>query len=934
MGHIHKLLRGRMLCGGWVCRGGKLLLPMSIKLPAKADSRFWIGALMAVVLLMVPALFGCQLWLGYQTQINIAETDTRNLAALLETKLSDTLRRIDGDLKAIAGEIPATALNSKVLARYSANQKQLLDSHRIDFPEVLDYRIADAKGDTLYSSTSATLPRININDRSYFKQLRDDPKLGMVFSEVLMRRTSGQDEMVIARALRDGRGGFLGVAYAVLSLVEFQKVFQSLDLGTQGVAVLRRSDDLSLALRWPSLTDQANKPLTLNHPLISQALAGESMATAKFASQSDGIWRITSMRVLPNYPFVVMVGVSLEQTLAAWRAQAMQMGAAVFLIIALVMGLLIRFWLMREREYRMLGELSQFGDSQREMALELRVAAAAFESHDAMVITDCNGIIVRINQAFSEVFGYTAEEAVGQTPRILKSGRHDPEFYREMWLAICSKGSWHGEIWDRRKNGEEFPAWLTISGVNSATACITHYVGAYFDISERKQAEVKVNQLAFFDQLTGLPNRILLLDRLRQTIAAGSRSGSYSALLFIDLDDFKTLNDTRGHEMGEQLLAQVANRLTLCVRNGDTVARLGGDEFMLVLADLSTIEGDAVKGAEIVAEKTLASLNQRYLLGGDDYQGTASLGVTLFSGDVSSVDDLLKQADLALYKSKEAGRNTWRFFDPHMEIIVKQQAALETDLRKALAERQFLLHYQAQVVGNGQLTGVEALLRWQHPQRGMVAPGEFIPLAEKSGLILPLGHWVLETACNQLASWAERPEMAHLTIAVNVSANQFRQVQFVDTVLAILKNTRANPRRLKLELTESLLVSDIDEVVEKMFVLKAKGVGFSLDDFGTGYSSLTYLKRLPLDQLKIDQSFVRDVLIDPNDAAIAKTIVALAQSLGLGVIAEGVETERQRDFLANSGCHAYQGYLFSKPLPLEAFEDFAQRAEAREYGGR
>ena len=914
-----------MQCASSECRGCRLLLRMSIKLPVEPDSRFWIGALMAVVLLLVPALFGGQLWLGYQTQINIAETDTRNLAALLETKLSDTLRRIDGDLQAIAAEIPATALSHRTLARYSADQQQILDSHRIDFPEVLGYRIADAKGETLCSSASASSPCTNIYDRSYFKQLRDDPKLGLVFSEVLIGRTSGQNEMIIARALRDRQGGFLGVAYAVLNLVELQKVFQSLDLGTQGVAVLRRSDNRNLVLRWPSLAEQVNKPLTLNHPLIGQALAGEAMATAQFASQSDGIWRITSMRVLSNYPFVVMVGVSLEQTLATWRTQAVQMGIAAFLLIAIVMGLLMRFWLMRERESRMLGELAQFSDSQRDMALELRVAAAAFESHDAMVITDCNGMIVRVNQAFAAVFGYTAEEAIGQTPRILKSGRHDAEFYREMWADICAKGSWHGEIWDRRKNGEEFPAWLTISGVNSATASITHYVGAYFDISERKQAEVKVNQLAFFDQLTGLPNRTLLLDRLRQTIAAGSRSGSYSALLFIDLDDFKTLNDTRGHEMGEQLLAQVAHRLQLCVRNGDTVARLGGDEFMLVLTDLSTSEGDAVKGAEIVAEKTLASLNKRYLLGGDDYHGTASLGVTLFAGDVTSVDDLLKQADLALYKSKEAGRNTWRFFDPHMEIIVKQQAALETDLRKALTERQFLLHYQAQVLGNGQLTGVEALVRWQHPQRGMVSPGEFIPLAEKSGLIVPLGHWVLETACRQLASWAGRSEMAHLTIAVNVSANQFRQAQFVDTVLTIIKNTRANPRRLKLELTESLLVSDVDEVIEKMFVLKAKGVGFSLDDFGTGYSSLTYLKRLPLDQLKIDQSFVRDVLIDPNDAAIAKTIVALAQSLGLGVIAEGVETERQRDFLANSGCHAYQGYLFSKPLPLEEFEDFVKQ---------
>ena len=574
---------------------------------------------------------------------------------------------------------------------------------------------------------------------------------------------------------------------------------------------------------------------------------------------------------------------------------------------------------------RMIGTYTDI--SQRKQVEEqLHIAAAAFESLEGMVVTDAKGVILRVNQAFTEITGYTAEETVGQSTRLLKSGRHNADFYRAMWDSINRTGGWQGEIWDRRKNGEEYPKWLTISAVKDEKGVVTHYIGTHSDITERKKAEERINELAFFDQLTGLPNRTLLMDRLRQARTSSSRNGSYGALLFIDLDHFKTLNDTLGHDMGDLLLKQVAQRLSETVREGDTVARLGGDEFVVVLGGLGPNDNDAASHTEMIAEKLLASLNQTYSLGDAVHRSAASIGVTLFMGDLSSIDDLMKQADLAMYKAKEDGRNSWRFFDPDMESAVKQRVALEDDLRVALAEQQLLLHYQAQVEGDGCLTGAEVLVRWQHPQRGMVSPTDFIPLAEESGLILPLGNWVLVTACTQLAVWASRPEMTHLTLAVNVSAHQFSRNDFVDQVLTVLTDTGANPERLKLELTETLLVENVQSVIEKMTALKAIGVGFSLDDFGTGYSSLSYLKRLPLDQLKIDQSFVRDVLHDPNDAAIAKTIVALAQSLGLGVIAEGVETALQRDFLADSGCHAYQGYFFSRPLPLESFEQFAHRA--------
>ena len=434
----------------------------------------------------------------------------------------------------------------------------------------------------------------------------------------------------------------------------------------------------------------------------------------------------------------------------------------------------------------------------------------------------------------------------------------------------------------------------------------------------------QIDSLAFYDPLTQLPNRRLLLDRLDQALHASTRHARKSALLFVDLDNFKTINDTLGHHLGDQLLTLVAQRLKACSREGDTVAHLGSDEFVVMLEDLSEDIHEAANQAESVGEKMLAALAKVYPLTSGAHHSTTSIGITLFgSAQQESNEEPLKRAELAMFQAKAAGRNTLRFFDAQMQAEVSAHAMLEADLREAVQKQQFVLHYQPQVVGNGRITGVEALVRWQHPQRGLVSPAEFIPLAEESGLILPIGQWVLETACAQLAQWAQNPELAHLTMSVNVSARQFSYPDFVDQIMAILEHTHASPNLLKLELTESMLVNDVGGITAKMGALKAHGVSFSLDDFGTGYSSLTYLKRLPLDQLKLDQGFVRSIVTDPNDAAIAKMVVVLAESLGLSVIAEGVELQAQADFLAHLGCHAYQGYLFSRPLPLAAFEAFA-----------
>ena len=551
--------------------------------------------------------------------------------------------------------------------------------------------------------------------------------------------------------------------------------------------------------------------------------------------------------------------------------------------------------------------------------------ATAFASSPvaASIATFSEGRIIEVNHNFERDFGWSQTGIKGQTA--LASGLWpDATLCRQFAETLSRHGRTvnYETVW-RHKNGGLRN--ISISGEIieiDGEPCILAYTT---DITERKAAEEQIQRLAFFDPLTELPNRRLLMDRLDQAMVSSVRHQRQAALLFIDLDNFKTLNDTHGHDKGDLLLQQVGARLVRCVREGDTVARLGGDEFVVMLEDLSSNAIEAATQAEIVGRKIMAALNESYAIGPLSFPSTPSMGVTLFGAQHENIEEPLKRADLAMYQAKSAGRNTIRFFDPRMQAMVAARADLERDLRLALQRQEFTLHYQPQVQRGGLVSGAEALLRWHQPERGMVAPADFIALAEESGLIIPLGVYILELACQQLARWAGKPGMAHLTLSVNVSARQFQQEDFVQQVLGVLERTGAPAQRLKLEITESLLIANIDDVITKIGMIKAQGVGFSLDDFGTGYSSLSYLKRLPLDQLKIDQSFVRNILIDPNDAAIARMVIVLAESLGLEVMAEGVETLAQQQALQAQGCHAYQGYLYSRPLPLQDFEQLAQR---------
>jgi diguanylate cyclase (GGDEF)-like protein/PAS domain S-box-containing protein len=571
------------------------------------------------------------------------------------------------------------------------------------------------------------------------------------------------------------------------------------------------------------------------------------------------------------------------------------------------------------RAYKMLGTIQDITVSKLAEA-DSRIAAIAFESQEGMVITDIAGTILRVNSAYTAITGYTSAEVIGKNPRIMQSGRHDKNFYDAMWKTVLNKGSWEGEVWNKRKNAEIFPEHLMITAVKDAEGMTTNYVGTLTDITVTREAANQIQHLAFYDVLTRLPNRRLLMDRLSLALAASLRSGKEGALLFLDLDNFKTLNDTLGHETGDQLLQQAAQRLESTVREGDTVARLGGDEFVVMLENLSSHRMEAAAQTEAIGAKVLSALNQTYQLGMHKYHCTTSIGSTLFGDHKTDIDELLKQADIAMYQAKKAGRNTLRFFDLQMQANINARVALETQLRNAIEKREFVLYYQVQVDHKRRALGAEALIRWEHTELGFISPAQFISLAEETGLILSIGQWVLESACAQLKAWQNNGLTREFTLSVNVSAKQFHEANFVLQVQETVKHYAINPALLKLEPTESVLLEDIDATVETMNALRAIGVHFALDDFGTGFSSLQYLKKLPLNQLKIDQTFVRDLVTDNNDQAIVRTIIAMAQSMNLQVIAEGVETEEQLLLLQQSGCKHYQGYLFGKPVPIEQFE--------------
>ena len=551
----------------------------------------------------------------------------------------------------------------------------------------------------------------------------------------------------------------------------------------------------------------------------------------------------------------------------------------------------------------------------------LRIAAIAFESQEGMMVCDTDFKVLRTNTALSRITGYAAVELVGRRPDLLRSDRHSPEFYAGVLAKVREAGSWTGEVWCRDKADRVFPTWINISTVRNADGVPTHYVEGLTDITDRKQAEEEIRRLAYYDSLTELPNRQLMMNRIAHVLSKRVAANGHGALLFIDLDHFKDINDTLGHPEGDRLLQEMARRLRTNVREGDTVARFGGDEFVVLLEWLGDSREQAAMATKKIAEKLLGVISQPSLLSQKLLSCSASIGVALWqSGQTTDAHELLKQSDLAMYEAKKAGRNSVRFFDPGMQVVLERRTRVEARLRKALELGEFVLYYQPLIDHRGVMLGAEALLRWLDPERGVVAPADFIPVAEENGLIVPLGRWALEQACCQLARWAQGEATRNLHLSVNISPRQFSEDGFVSDLEGLLAQTGADPALLELEITENLLLEDIEQVVAKLEALRSRGLRFALDDFGTGYSSLSYLHRLPINILKIDRAFVRDMPVSRSSDAIVRTIVQMGQSMAMEVVAEGVETVEQKFMLEQRGCLRYQGFLFGRPMPIEVFE--------------
>ena len=838
-----------------------------------------------------------------------AENEIANLARVSQEHAERTFYSADQTLLHVLGEYQ----------RHDGtiNLKEVSEEGLYDSRILLQIAMIGANG-LLQQSSLPFSDHIDLSDQEYFKVHRAPINDTLFISPVVLDRASGKWSIQLSRRISGKNGKFDGVVVASLDPTYFTRFYAELKLGDQGVAALYDLSGSLLARKAGRKESFAGN--AASEPIFSRVLHGEQLGSQTYHSAIDGIERLYHFKKLPSYALLVLIGETTQDVFAEQQKTRLQRlrEAAVLSVLLLALTLLLS-WSGTVRKRHL--------EAQRQALMQLQDLTDHVPGlvYEYLLRPDGSSCFPFASEGLRELCRLSPQQVSADAAAFFALTHPDDVagVNASIQLSAQTLTPWAHEY--RVTFADDRVRWFSGKALPQRRpdgSVLWH--GFMVDVTARKATEAEIEHLAFYDPLTGLPNRRLLVDRLTQSLAVRARSEhkGNGALLFIDIDNFKNLNDTQGHEQGDLMLQQVAIRLNFCVREGDTVARLGGDDFVVMLLDLSDNATEAATQAEAVGQKVLDTLRQPYQFGRLAYHGSASVGVALFQARHDSVEELFKRADLALYRAKDAGRNTLRFFDPEMQAAMNARAELEAELRLGLRLNQFRLYYQPQVDQQRRLMGVEALVRWQHPQRGLVSPANFIALAEETGLILPLGQWVLETACCQLKEWTTQPERAHLTIAVNVSAVQFHHVNFVSEVLATLERTGAPPTRLKLELTESLLVKDIEDIIAKMVALKSHGVGFSLDDFGTGYSSLSYLKRLPLDQIKIDQSFVGDAVTNFKDAALVKATVAMGHGLGMMVIAEGVETQQQCDFLESEGCHNYQGYLFGRPAPVQDLERF------------
>lgn len=839
-----------------------------------------------------------------QKQNQAAAVESANgVAKAMEERVVRTVQTVDMVLRAVERSIRLRVPNGE--ASEIQDILQGMDPH---FDELLTLSFNNAQGIGVANSNPKIPTGKSYADRDFFKSHVDTPNSDAFIGAPLVGPASGQRLFIVSRRVTSTDGVFLGVLVASVSSDALAAKFANQGVGGNGSITLVHVPSKRILARTPDYEKSFGESLDKS-PLFA-ALANAPNGSFESPGAIDADNRLHLYRSMPQTPFVLMVGLSTAETSLQLQADLRNYWIALLLLtLAIIAGAVV---LLRAHQRRV--------EIQEDMAL----AALVFQtSGEAMLVTDAQDIIIAVNPAFVEVTGYAASEAIGQSPSFLNSGRHDAAFYEAISYQLVASGKWQGEMWDRRKNGEIYPKWLTITNTAVHQGASLRRVALFYDMTDKKKSDELIWRQANFDVLTDLPNRQMFLDRLGQDIKKSQRSGLPLALVFLDLDRFKEINDSLGHAVGDQLLQEAAHRLLLCVRATDTVARLGGDEFTVILTELEDLDS-----VSRIAKSILHTIAAPFQLGTEVVQLTASVGITVYPNDASTVEALLKYADQAMYAGKAQGRNRYAYFTPSMEEAAQGRMRMIADLRRALVEQQFRLVYQPIVdLASGYIHKAEALIRWQHPTRGMVNPVDFISIAEDTGMIMEIGDWVFEESMRQVKKW--RAELApDFQISVNKSPVQFlshgsSHIPWVQH----LQDMGLPGQCVVVEITEGLLMETLSEVDTHLLGLRDAGIQVSLDDFGTGYSSLSYLKKFDIDYLKIDRSFVKNLQDGAQDRALCEAIIVMAHKLGLKVIAEGVETEQQQQVLAQAGCDYAQGYFFSRPVPpleLEALLDRLQ----------
>ncbi len=847
-----------------------------------------------------------------------AELLTQNLAEALQHSLSANVEKVDMALNAIVDHLETQLVHGDLdLATAAAHLRTQLTNQA----ELEGLRVTDRQGWLILDRgqrTAGTKP-VSFADREWFLVQRDQPLVGLYMSRPLVSKIAGQWIVSLSRRYRSADGQFAGAISAAVPLSHFQRQLQAINAGPHGVVTLRGLD-LGLYARMPEALGGDADPVgsqRVSPSLRALVNSGNERATYHAISPMDGAERTFSFRRLSVVPLVVIVGAGSEDYLADWRTER-------HAVIALCLGMLLLYGACGAVLRRL-----QAQNGQARQRIEL--LAKVFEhSGEAIMVTDREHRIVEVNPAFVRQTGYTPAEIVGQRTDQLDGPHTTAADLEALRLCVEATGQWRGELWGCAKDGRVYPKWVSVSVVRDALGEVTHHIANSIDVTEAKAAEDRIRHLAHHDTLTQLPNRVLLHGRLEQAMATARRNASPLAMLFIDMDRFKDINDTLGHPVGDGLLVEVGRRLRALVRDSDIVARLGGDEFVLVLTGTGP---DVVQAGATVAAKVLAELGRPYTVRGHELHSTPSIGIALFPADGEDADTLMKNADSAMYQAKAAGRNNAQFYTAAMNQATQVRLALEAGLRGAIERNELFLHYQPQLdLASQRIVGLEALVRWRHPEMGLIPPLKFIPVAEETGQIEAIGTWVLEQALRQVARWRAAGDTG-LRVAVNLSAHQLRGDGFPEQVSRALHRHGLPGSALELEITESVAMRDPARTGNMLRQLRRFGVALAIDDFGTGYSSLAYLKQLPLSCLKLDRSFVMDIEKDANDAAICTATIQMAHSLGLGVVAEGVETATQLEFLRRLGCDTVQGYFIAKPLSADdctAFLGLCMPAETTE----